>query len=56
MDNRGYYEEVKDHKFLNPTEPISNKVFKIGDIVEIKDKLLRVIKINKNKITFKILP
>jgi len=57
MDNtRGQFEPISEKKFdeqMNQPEPL---VFRTGEIIEIRGSRLRVQRICKNKITFKLLP
>jgi len=57
MDNsRGQFEPIANEKYeaqiLEP-EPM---VFRIGDIIEVRGSRLRVERIKKTRITFKLLP
>jgi len=57
MDNsRGQFETINYEKFIEQMEKEEPKVFKVGEIIEVRGSRLRVQKIYKNKITFKLLP
>ena len=57
MDNsRGNFEAISNEKFDEQIETENPQVFRVGEIIEIRGSRLRVHKINKNKITFKLLP
>lgn len=57
MDNgKGKFIPITDEKFnAQIEEPNNALVFKIGEIIKVRGSRLRVHKIHKNKITFKLL-
>ena len=57
MDNRkGQFEEITNEIYKEQIEKTNPMVFKIGDIIKVRGSKMRVHKIYKNKITFKLLP
>jgi len=57
MDNRrGEFEPISLEKFNEQMEKPEPLVFKEGEILTIRGSRLRVQRIFKNKITFKLLP
>ncbi len=57
MDNRnGEFEPISDKKFEEQMLKPEPMVFQTGEIIEIRGSRLRVEKIWKRKITFKLLP
>lgn len=57
MDNsKGQFEQISEKKFEEQMEKPTPMVFKTGEIIEIRGSRLRVEKIWKKKITFKLLP
>ncbi len=58
MDNgKGQFRPITDKKFeAQMEEPHNAGVFKVGEIIEVRGSRLRVHKIYKNKILFKLLP
>ena len=57
MDNtKGQFEPISIQKFEEQMKELEPLVFKQGEIIIIRGSRLRVIKIYKNKITFKLLP
>jgi hypothetical protein len=55
MDNRkGNWEEIPADVFDEQIKKEYPQVFKVGEVVEIRGSRLRVQKIHKNKITFKL--
>jgi uncharacterized protein YkvS len=56
MDNsRGNFEEINEEKFNEQIQKEDPKVFRVGEIIEVRGSRLRVEKINKKKIIFKLL-
>ena len=55
-NNQGVFEPIDQEKFIEQMSTESPQVFKVGEIIEIRGSRLRVNKIYKNKITFKLLP
>lgn len=57
MDNRqGEFIPITNKKFDEQMEQSNPMVFREGEIIEIRGSRLRVQRIFKNKITFKLLP
>jgi len=57
MDNTlGRFESISTEKFNEQMGKENSLVFRVGEIVEVRGSRLRVEKIYKNKITFKLLP
>ena len=57
MDSgNGNFEKISDVKFEEQMLKPEPMVFKVGEIIEIRGSRLRVEKIWKRKITFKLLP
>jgi len=55
-NNQGVFESIDQEKFIDQMSTESPQVFKVGEIIEVRGSRLRVNKIYKNKITFKLLP
>ncbi len=57
MDSgNGTFKKISDVKFEEQMQQLEPMVFKVGEIIEIRGSRLRVEKIWKRKITFKLLP
>lgn len=57
MDNgQGGFEPINEIKFEKQMRKEEPMVFKVGEVIEVRGSRLRVQKIYKNKITFKLLP
>ncbi len=57
MDSgNGIFERISDFKFEEQIKKPEPMVFKVGEIIEVRGSRLRVEKIWKKKITFKLLP
>ena len=57
MDNgKGQFEPISREKFVEQMQELKPFVFKVGEIIEVRGSRLRVEKIRRNKITFKLLP
>jgi len=57
MDNtRGEFEPISQERFIKQMQKLEPFVFKVGEIIEIRGSRLRVKKIRRNNITFKLLP
>ena len=55
-NNRGIFEEINEEKFNKQMQLENPQVFRVGEILEVRGSRLRVEKIYKKKITFKLLP
>jgi len=55
-NNRGMFEAINEEKFEEQMQQESPQVFRVGEIIEVRGSRLRVEKIYKKKITFKLLP
>ena len=56
MDNKnGHFEKISNEKFDLQMEKPEPLVFKVGEIIEVRGSRLRVEKIMKKKILFKLL-
>lgn len=55
-NNQGVFESISHEKFMEQIKKVNPQVFEVGEIIEIRGSRLRVDKIYKNKITFKLLP
>lgn len=55
-NNKGQFDEINYKQFEEQMQKPSPKVFKVGEIIEVRGSRLRVERIDKNKITFKLLP
>ena len=56
MDNRkGEFEQINEEKFQDQLGKPKSRVFKVGEILEIRGSRLRCEQITRNKITFKLL-
>ena len=55
-NNRGMFEEINEEKFDEQMQHETPQVFRVGEIIEVRGSRLRVEKIYKKKITFKLLP
>ena len=57
MDNsKGFFEKINEETFEKQMQQENPQVFKVGEIIEVRGSRLRVEKIYKKKITFKLLP
>jgi len=57
MDNtQGNFKEINNEQFKEQLQKEDPRVFKVEEIIEVRGSRLRVHKIYKNKITFKLLP
>ena len=57
MDNKkGFFEPINEEKFKEQMKQENPQVFRVGEIIEVRGSRLRVEKIYKKKITFKLLP
>jgi len=57
MDNgKGNFIPIEESLFQKQLETDDPRVFKVGEIIDIRGSRLRVHSIHKNKITFKLLP
>jgi uncharacterized Zn finger protein len=57
MDNRlGEFENISNKKFEEQMKQPTPMVFKVGEIIEVRGSRLRVEKILRNKLVFKLLP
>jgi len=57
MDNRkGEFEPITSEKFNEQMEQSESLVFRVGEIIEVRGSRLRVERIKKRIITFKLLP
>lgn len=57
MDNgKGSFIPIEEDKYQDQMSKINPQVFKVGEIIEVRGSRLRVHKILKNKIIFKLLP
>jgi len=57
MDNgKGQFEPISREKYFEQMQELKPFVFKVGEIIEVRGSRLRVEKIRRNKITFKLLP
>ena len=57
MDNKkGQFEPISIEKFNEQMKLLEPLVFKVGEIIEVRGSRLKVEKIQRNKITFKLLP
>ena len=55
-NNKGIFEPVNEEKFKEQMKQENPQVFRVGEIIEVRGSRLRVEKIYKKKITFKLLP
>lgn len=55
-NNRGEFEAINEEKFNEQIQQENPQVFKAGEIIEVRGSRLKVHKIYKNKIMFKLLP
>jgi len=55
-DTRGNFEPISTEKFNEQMGKENPLVFRVGEIIEVRGSRLRVDRIYKNKITFKLLP
>jgi len=57
MDNtRGQFEPIDIEKWNEQMKQIKPLIFKVGEIIEVRGSRLRVERIKKSRITFKLLP
>jgi len=57
MDSgNGTFEKISNEKFEEQIVKSEPMVFKVGEIISVRGSRLRVEKIRRNKITFKLLP
>jgi len=57
MDNgKGQFEPISREEYFEQMQELKPSVFKVGEIIEDRGSMLRVEKIWKKKITFKLLP
>ncbi len=52
---KGIFEQIEEEKFQKQMEQEKSRVFKVGEILEVRGSRLRVEQITRNKITFKLL-
>ena len=57
MDNgKGQFREITDEKFKEQMKLEEPRVFKVGEILEIRGSRLRIQKISQRRIIMKLLP